>query len=193
MYGTSIVVVGGKNSQKCEAFNISNDKWKTLSDLPHERMGCSLLSDENSDYLYLFGGYCSKQDKYMENVLRLNMARSFDWEVITVKQNSELLARSNSACAKIANGYISILGGKSELCDKTDLIIDFDIAKKKVEENSKRLTVPCVFKMTNFVDLNNKDFFFMDGNCYIHKISNSDFNVMGAVANSFIFNTFTDN
>jgi len=192
-YGEYIVVVGGKSSVKCEVFNTNNEKWKPLPDLPHERLGCSLYSDENVDSLFLFGGFCSKQNKYMETILKLNMSelRSQEWEVIVIKQNSEYLARSYSACAKISPGFISILGGKNALNSKTSSIIDYDIIKKKVVENTKKLEMSSVFLMSSYIDLNNKDFFFMDEECFVHKISRGDFDVNGSMANSFIFNTFT--
>ncbi|MCQ2816091.1 MAG: kelch repeat-containing protein [archaeon] len=52
-----LIVVGGLNSKKCEYYSISNKKWKRLPELPEYRYGCSLYSDNNTSFLYLFGGY----------------------------------------------------------------------------------------------------------------------------------------
>lgn len=56
-HSTNILVVGGKNSVKCELFNTETSKWKYLPDLPSVRYGCTGFVDVDNEYVYLFGGY----------------------------------------------------------------------------------------------------------------------------------------
>lgn len=55
-----LFVLGGLNTKKCEVYDLTNNKWKTLPDLPCERYGASAYIDNVSDFLYLIGGIDTK-------------------------------------------------------------------------------------------------------------------------------------
>jgi hypothetical protein len=178
-----IVAIGGLNSVFCEIFSIKNNKWRNLPELPEERYKCSLISDDLTDFIYLFGGYNSNYKKNCTNILRLNMKTLMLWETIVVKDNSHLLGRNSSAVLKFDRANtVYILGGKDNNDLLTDSIVEFDLNSKSANLNSNKKIPKCSFKQLSGSDLNKSLFFFIDEHFFIHKISRLDFKI-----NSFDF------
>jgi hypothetical protein len=176
--GDLIVAIGGYKNKLCEVFNIKTNKWRALPDLPEERYKCCVISDDMSEYLYLFGGLNSETWQNCSTILRLNMKNSLVWETMIVKANAHLLAKNSCAVIKFDRlNVIYILGGRDNTDQLSDNIIEYDITSRIASLSRKRLECKAAFFQETGADLNKSEFFMFDENSNIHKISKNDFKV----------------
>jgi hypothetical protein len=174
-----ILVIGGKGQVKCELYNLEINKWKEVRNLPEERYKCSLLIDKNEEFLYLFGGICTKDNKIESNksILRLNINKIlYQWERIMINENFNLLSRYSSACFKTNNSnFIYILGGQSADNNDNDKplndIVIYDCFCRIVKSCSIKLKKECCFINKTGIKTNKNQFFFIDDDCNVHLIN----------------------
>ena len=136
-----IYCIGGKSQHHCEGYNINENKWIPLPNLPEERYLCTLCYDELNNIIYLFGGINDKNHLHKDKLsieydyfLRLkndidNNNNSTIWEKIHV-QNNKILLNSISAASLIFENeekYIYIFGGKDDQEHYLDNVIKFNI------------------------------------------------------------------
>ena len=174
-----ILVIGGKGQIKCELYNLELNKWKEVRNLPEERYKCSLLIDKNEEFLYLFGGICTKDNKVESNksILRLNINKIlYQWERIMINENFNLLSRYSSACFKTNNSnFIYILGGQSADNNNNEKplndIVIYDCFCRIVKASSIKLKKECCFINKTGIKTNKNQFFFIDDDCNVHLIN----------------------
>lgn len=164
-----IIVVGGRNSIKCEIFHKNSNKWRLLPDLPEERFGATVINDDKSDSIYLFGGYCHKVKSFCCSLLRMNLKTNVQWDTIIVK-NPEYLARSFQSSTKSKKNSIIILGGQTQYLDYTDDIVEFDLTTKCASLLSVKLYKPCKFEL-NCIAENSGLLYFCDEDDLIQRLS----------------------
>jgi hypothetical protein len=170
-----IIVIGGKNTLKCEMFNKLRCKWIDLVDLPEERYGAILSVDEVTQSLYLFGGYNSTSKKINSSILKLNLkqGRMERWEtIITMSTNAVFLTKCYSCVCRVDPNKVLIIGGKNNLEEDSLDIIECSFNKTSIVINNRgELDIPSSFKSTNFCCEYNGNLFLFDDRSTIHKLS----------------------
>lgn len=125
-----IIVIGGKNSKKCEYYSNTNKKWKELPELPEERYGASTVCDNTYNSIYCFGGYDSTSKKNCMSIFKFNVNSGVKWETILAMENSESIAKQFGCIIKKDNGHCILLGGKNNKGQACDEIVDLYIKNK---------------------------------------------------------------
>ena len=143
-----IYCIGGKNNHFCELYDIKQNKWLALPNLPEERYLCTLSYDELNDIAYLFGGIDNKN--YLnEYFLRLksDLYVGLIWEKIEVKNSKNLLNRISAASLIFENEekYIYIFGGRDNQGNLLDNVIKFYIDSQSFQETTQKLNFPTEF------------------------------------------------
>lgn len=167
-----IVAVGGKNSIKCEIYHRNSNKWRTLPDLPEERYGCGIVSDDTKDQLYCFGGFNSKLRSYLPNVIRVNLKSSNSWENVSIK-GGHLIERANFNIVKVGKESVLILGGSTSTKDITDTIVEYEFSHKIANELPLKLMVPCKFDSYSHAEFASS-IYVVDDDSNIHIISKKE-------------------
>ena len=104
-----IFVIGGNNSNKCEAFNIRTSKWEAMPDLnSSERQRAILAIYDN--YLYAFMG-CT-QYGILDTVERIYIKDLKKWEKVNVKNPSNINIKFYGAGVYCLNGELFFVAGK---------------------------------------------------------------------------------
>lgn len=163
-----IVAAAGKGSKKCEIYHRNSNKWRTLPDLPEERYGCNMMSDDKNDLMYCFGGYDSKNKTYIGNVIRINLKSSTSWEVISSKNNS-LLERSFYAITRTSKDTLLIIGGSVNGKEYSDDILEYDFVHKSTMEMNYRLMNPARFDVYSYSEYIS-NLYLVDDDNVIHRI-----------------------
>ena len=186
-----IYCIGGKSQHHCEGYNINENKWIPLPNLPEERYLCTLCYDELNNFIYLFGGINDKNHLHKDKLsieydyfLRLkndidNNNNSIIWEKIHV-QNNKILLNSISAASLIfekEEKYIYIFGGKDDQEHYLDNVIKFDIEEQSFKAIDQKLDFPTEFLNQYAIksDLNNFIYVFLDKFNNLIKIDKHDF------------------
>ena len=183
-----IFCIGGKKQIHCESYNMEQNYWTPLPNLPEERYMCTLCLDSKNNHIYLFGGInSSKQnvDKilYIENdyILRLKNNINMIWEKISIKnENEKKLLKRISAASLIFDeqqNNIYILGGENEQKNFLDDIIKFDTNSLSFIDTNKKLEFPTIFFNQYGIKCENNNFsyVFIDKFNNIIKIDKHDF------------------
>ena len=151
-----IYCIGGKNQFHCEMYDINENKWSSLPNLPEERYLCTLSYDKLNNIVYLFGGL-NEKNKIHKNklsieydyLLRLkdDINIGLNWEKIIVKNNKYLLNRISSGSLFLGGqeNNIYIFGGKDEQSNLLDDIIKYNIENQTFHELNKKLDFPTEF------------------------------------------------
>ena len=151
-----IYCIGGKNQFHCEMYDISENKWLSLPNLPEERYLCTLCYDRLHNIVYLFGGL-NERNKIHKNKLSIeydyflrlkdDINIGLNWEKIIVKNNKYLLNRisSGSLFLEGPENNIYIFGGKDEQSNLLDDIIKYNIENQTFHELNKKLDFPTEF------------------------------------------------
>jgi hypothetical protein len=171
--GDYLICVGGKETVKCESYHKKTNRWKLLPDLPEERYGCSLVADESSEIIYLFGGYSTETNKHFGSILMLNIRTGEDWETLLLKSNYNLLCRSLSAIVKNTRDTILILGGRTDDEKESKQIIEVNLKKADTYLYPIELKEKAKFPLSQAFDYT-KSFYFLDTKEFIHKIGKKD-------------------
>lgn len=170
-----IYCIGGKNQEHCELFDLQENQWAALPNLPEERYLCTLCCDEMNNIVYLFGGINSKNhlQKFklpieydyflrLKNIINVG----FIWEKIEVKNNKILLNRISAASLIFENeeNYIYIFGGKDEQENLLDDIIIFSIETLTFQKTEHKLDFPTEFMNQYPIksNINNFSYVFLD-------------------------------
>ena len=164
-----IIAIGGKNSIKCEIYHKQSNKWRTLPDLPEEKYGCGLLTDDSNDLLYCFGGCNSKMTYFSNNILRINLKNSNKWDVLPIKDSS-LIEKAFFTLVKTAKDKILIIGGSQinkEFCDD---IVEYDMNHKTSLLLHYKLISSSKFDVYSYCDINN-NLYAVDEDNRIHIIN----------------------
>jgi hypothetical protein len=182
-----IMVIGGEDNLKCEWYNINNNKWKNLANLPEERFKGNAIYDDDSDSIYLFGGYdsniCSTNldtNKLNKNsILRLAIASSAsgDWEYIIINNNSRYLERNSFSLIKSDKNTLLIIGGIGNQNEKLDSIVEYNVNISSTNLSRSKLVRPSSFIQSGGCDFNSKMFYIFDDEFHIHIINNNNFNI----------------
>jgi hypothetical protein len=167
-----IYVIGGKNNSTCEVFSLKSNKWKKLKNLPSERFGCSVICENSSKTLYLFGGTNNLTNTINLSVLKYNLKVNLEWETLIVTSNSNFLQRTFAGSFISKNGTIMLLGGSTSIHPETDDIIEYNINTKSATNISFKLSRPAVFNSSAFFNCDeiNNIFYGYDNENLIHKI-----------------------
>ena len=114
-----IFVIGGNNSNKCEAFNIRTAKWESMPDLNSpERQRAILAIYDN--YLYAFMG-CT-QFGILDTVERIYIKdlKNNKWEKVNVKNPSNINIKFYGAGVYCLNGELFFVAGKKGIGNNDD-------------------------------------------------------------------------
>ena len=118
--GNYVFVIGGYNSNKCEAFNLKTFKWESMPDLNSpERQQATLTIYGN--YLYAFMGH--SQFKVLDTVERINIKTlgSSNWEIVNFSNPNGINTKFYGAGVYTVNGQVFFLAGKTGLgSDESD-------------------------------------------------------------------------
>ncbi len=106
-----IFVIGGYNSNKCEAFNMQTLKWESMSDLNSPERQCAMLFIYG-DYLYAFMGY--NQNDIMDSIERINITKKGNskWENVIVTNNGNINLKFYGAGVYNVKDKLFFIGGK---------------------------------------------------------------------------------
>ena len=106
-----IFVIGGYNSNKCEAFNLRTLKWESLPDLNSPERQRTILAFYGN-YLYAFMGYT--QFGILDSVERININNlgKSKWEVVKITNNYNINTKFYGAGVYQLNGMLYFIGGK---------------------------------------------------------------------------------
>ena len=106
-----IFVIGGYNSNKCEAFNMQTLKWESMPDLNSPERQCAMLFIYG-DYLYAFMGY--NQNDIMDSVERINITKKGNskWENVIVTNNGNINLKFYGAGVYNVKDKLFFIGGK---------------------------------------------------------------------------------
>lgn len=168
-----LLVIGGRECLRCEMYHKSTNKWRILPNLPEERYGASLVTDDFNDTVFLVGGYCSKTKSNCGSVLRLNIKFGMDWDTYIIRENSSLLARSFHACIPISNNVVFILGGIGNTGETTDEIIELNLDSRNVFESPFSLSKGASFSSRSCADFLG-EMILLDDENILHKILRTD-------------------
>ena len=168
-----IIAVGGQDCIKCEIFHRSGTKWRILPDLPEERYGGSLTSDDKNDSLYLIGGFSSENNSYCSSLLKLNLKTGFIWETVIVKSKATLLARGFHCSIKYSSNLILLVGGGVKNKDCSVDIVEFDLVTKSAQILDISLEKPAKFVQNTHVEYDDI-LYLLDEDEILHKINRKD-------------------
>ena len=148
--GNYIFVIGGYNTNKCEAFNLRTLKWETMPDLiSPERQKATLAI--YGDYLYAFMG--QTQFNVLDSVERINIKKlgSSNWENVIYSNPNKVNTKFYGAGVYIVKGQLFFLGGKLGLGDDQS---DFksEIYRFKFDTNEFLNTDICYNGKINFIE-----------------------------------------
>ena len=131
--GNYIFVIGGINSNKCEAFNLTTLKWELMPDLNiSERQRTILAVYDN--YLYAFMGY--NQYGILDSVERINIKdlENSKWEMVNTSNPFDLDTKFYGSGIYCLDGEIYFIGGKKGL-GNSDNDYKSDVLSYKIDEN----------------------------------------------------------
>ena len=148
--GNYIFVIGGYNTNKCEAFNLRTLKWEAMPDLiSPERQKATLAI--HGDYLYAFMG--QTQFNVLDSVERINIKKlgSSNWENVIYSNPNKVNTKFYGAGVYIVKGQLFFLGGKLGLGDDQS---DFksEIYRFKFDTNEFLNTDICYNGKINFIE-----------------------------------------
>ncbi len=148
--GNYIFVIGGYNTNKCEAFNLRTLKWEAMPDLiSPERQKATLAI--YGDYLYAFMG--QTQFNVLDSVERINIKKlgSSNWENVIYSNPNKVNTKFYGAGVYIVKGQLFFLGGKLGLGDDQS---DFksEIYRFKFDTNEFLNTDICYNGKINFIE-----------------------------------------
>ena len=148
--GNYIFVIGGYNTNKCEAFNLRTLKWESMPDLiSPERQKATLAI--YGDYLYAFMG--QTQFNVLDSVERINIKKlgSSNWENVIYSNPNKVNTKFYGAGVYIVKGQLFFLGGKLGLGDDQS---DFksEIYRFKFDTNEFLNTDICYNGKINFIE-----------------------------------------
>ena len=109
-----IFVIGGFNSNKCEAFNLRTLKWEAMPDLNSPERQSPILTIHD-DYLYAFMGHT--QYNILDTVERINIKNlgSNKWENVIVSNPNNVNTRFYGAGVYYVKDDLYFIGGKNGL------------------------------------------------------------------------------
>ena len=109
-YKKKIFVIGGFNSNKCEAFNFETNKWEMLPDLNSKERQRPVICVFN-DYLYTFMGYT--EENFINYVERIDIKNLNRWEIIKTFNPNSINLNFYGAGVYCSNEKIYFVGGKT--------------------------------------------------------------------------------
>ena len=114
-----IFVIGGYNSNKCEAFNLNTLKWEEMPDLKSSERQRAILAIYGN-YLYAFMGY--NQYGILDSVERININnfQKNNWEFVNISNPLNINNRFYGCGVYILDGEIYFIGGKKGLGNDED-------------------------------------------------------------------------
>lgn len=167
---SSIIVVSGSGTLKCEKYDLCNNSWSELPEISVPRQNCTLFY-YNMQYLYAFGGAYYDEFKrnyvYVESLERLNLgfggiSGNNYWEEVKTyfnNANNNLVNISKSVMSVLSYSASKILlvGGSVANNVYTDECVQFDFEKNEfsVKENISLPRKTC-FPSKSFMHYNEK-------------------------------------
>lgn len=166
-----LIAIGGRESVQCEIYHKITNKWRKLPDLPEERYGAGVISDDKHDSIYVFGGFNHSYKKHCKSVLKAQIKNSVtNWETLLAK-NSSLLARSFFSLIRLnSNDSLIILGGKTDDKSYSNTIVEYNFSSKVANESDFTLNKPSVFD-TNTIAEHENIIYILDDDFIVQKIS----------------------
>ena len=148
--GNSIFVIGGINSNKCEAFDLKTLKWETMPDLiSPERQQAILTIFKN--YLYAFMGHT--QYNILESIERININdfRNNNWENVEYTKSGNINTKFYASGVYNIRGQLFFLGGKIGL-GKEERDFKSEIYRFKFDNNEFFNTDLCYNGAISFIE-----------------------------------------
>lgn len=151
-----IYCIGGKQQHHCESYDLENNEWSPLPNLPDERYLCTLCYDNMNNIVYLFGGINYKNHLHKNKLsieydyflrLKSDINMGLIWEKIEIKSNKILLNRISAASLIFENeeNYIYIFGGKDDQEHLLDDVIILYIESQTFQKTEHKLDFPTEF------------------------------------------------
>ncbi|KAK5576974.1 hypothetical protein RB653_001911 [Dictyostelium firmibasis] len=145
----SIYLVGGCNITRqsvdtLERYDIDNDRFYQLSTLPIGCYSAGVFLDEQEHYIYVFGGYNSKENKCLSVIQRYDLLEN-SWSVITNDNPNLLMPKpmminGNSIIFDSSKRTVYILGGYNNVTKESiDDTYSLDISNI-LEPDSNKIT-----------------------------------------------------
>lgn len=178
----SLLVVGGEKQTKSEQFELSSSKWRYLPDLPEERYKASLVLDEERNFVYLFGGFCSETGTNCTDILRINITSLMIWEKLLVKEGKYFLSKTSCGMLSKYNkekgiNRVYILGGENNEKELCDSVIEFDLKKRVAKKLKEKLKYKAAFLNQNGVNVSLNTYILFDKKGNIHRVNFNDFTI----------------
>ena len=157
-----IYVIGGYDSNKCEVFDIANNKWNEMPDLNSKERQRSMLYIDNN-YLYCFMGL--SQNGILDSVERINLENiDAGWSNIIIDNCDDINLKFYGAgiIRKNQSNKIYFIGGKKENKKKENVFkrsiyeFSFDDCKMVISD----------FKIENDLIFVENKLYFMDDDDY---------------------------
>lgn len=206
---TMIFVLGGKNSKKCEVYDIIIHKWKTLPELPEVRYGSTSFIDLDTDCLYLFGGdsennYSSTQEETNEmtelkskekvkdklSILKINIsANQLAWEKVELYNNNGYNMNRSFSTVFSAKGYIYLIGGFNSALKACDDILEIDLENNEFKAKLKLDREMTFVHSRETVNLNKGTFFMISDDLKINKLETNGFRMVHSDLKLFVNNS----
>lgn len=156
-----LYVVGGKDNQSCEKYNIHTQEWTKLPDLKlGERRNSGLYVYH--DCLYTFFG--TNKTGVLDSVEKLHLkSHKSQWEIFSFKKEKNIdLKRYGFAFweNKYNIDQIHIFGGKNLQQKFLDKILLFDFKENKFIKTDAVINKDCIFKESKLIRLSDDNFGF---------------------------------
>ncbi|KAN0018461.1 hypothetical protein ACTFIU_011079 [Dictyostelium citrinum] len=147
----SIYLVGGCNITRqsvdtLERYDIDNDRFIPLSPLPVSCYGAGVFFDDQEHYIYVLGGYNSKENKCLSIIQRYDLLEN-SWSVLTDDVNHQnlllpkpMMINGNSIIFDPSKRIIHILGGYNNVTKESiDDIYTLDISNILDDNHSNKI------------------------------------------------------
>ena len=135
---STLCVVSGSGTFKCEIYNEDNNSWKAISDVNFQRQNATMFV-HNEMYLYIFGGLCYDDIRnefvFVETVERIDISDidNSKWEIVNAVKTNEYVDIEKSVMCAIAIDVDKILlvGGMKKDQSYSDDVMMYNFQKNE--------------------------------------------------------------
>ena len=135
---STLCVVSGSGTFKCEIYNEESNSWKSIADVNYQRQNATMFV-HNEMYLYIFGGLCYDDIRnefiFVETVERIDISDidNSKWEIVNaVKTNEYVDIEKSVMCAiPIDVDKILLVGGMKKDQSYSDDVMMYNFQKNE--------------------------------------------------------------